>query len=141
MAGRKQRTIERPVTMEGVGLHTDLASRVVFRPAAPGSGVVLRRIDVEGSAEISVASGTVLHRARRTTMSHDDLMAQGVEVQTVEHLLSALKGLRIDNLLVEVNNVEMPGADGSALPGSPPRYSCRANTSTTSSNRTSPLTS
>ncbi|HXG04239.1 MAG TPA: UDP-3-O-acyl-N-acetylglucosamine deacetylase [Candidatus Binatia bacterium] len=104
-----QRTIRRPVSLEGVGLHSGKPTRITLRPAPPNRGIVFRVAGLEESIPASPESVVDSHYA--TTVGRD-----GTRVQTVEHLLAAAAGLGIDNLVVEVEGPEIPAADGSAKP-------------------------
>lgn len=107
----KQRTIGRDVSVQGVGIHTGEAATVRIRPAPCDFGIRFRRVDLDGEPEIPA---TVEHveRTRRCTC-----LANGrASVSTVEHLMAALRGLEIDNALVEIDGPEVPIGDGSALP-------------------------
>jgi UDP-3-O-[3-hydroxymyristoyl] N-acetylglucosamine deacetylase/3-hydroxyacyl-[acyl-carrier-protein] dehydratase len=109
-----QKTISREQVIEGVGLHTGNRVRMKFMPAGPNSGINFVRVDLPGRPVINASVSKVIdlaHRPRRTTIGED-----GVEVQTVEHLMASLSGLGIDNITVEVDNDELPGLDGSASP-------------------------
>ncbi len=105
-----QSTIERPVRVKGIGLHTGYDVTAVLKPAPPDTGVVFRRVDLQ-DFEIPAHRKYVSRVVLATT-----LMKQGVMLSTVEHLLSALYGLGIDNLFVEIDSLEVPILDGSALP-------------------------
>jgi UDP-3-O-[3-hydroxymyristoyl] N-acetylglucosamine deacetylase/3-hydroxyacyl-[acyl-carrier-protein] dehydratase len=106
-----QHTIRNVVRLLGIGLHTGEPATLTFRPAEPDTGVEFVRTDVIEKARIPVCVDCLGDRARRTTLEKD-----GVEVQTVEHLLAALSGLAIDNLVIEINGPEVPGMDGSSKP-------------------------
>lgn len=108
---RTQRTIKSPVEINGIGLHTGEEVTVRFKPADPDTGVTFIRLDLEDQPRIPAHIDNVSRRLRRTS-----LRKEGAEIQTVEHLLAALAGLRIDNLEVELTGKEIPGVDGSALP-------------------------
>ena len=108
-----QRTLANEVFMNGVGIHTGISVSVRVLPAPPNAGVVFIRTDLPHRPTIPVTSAQVVDVAksvRRTTLSKD-----GVEVQTVEHLMAALWGAGIDNAYVEVSGAEMPGLDGSSI--------------------------
>jgi len=105
-----QRTVRRPVELTGVGLHSGAAVTVRLCPAPEDTGIVFRRTDLR-DFEIEAHMRHVSRVVLATT-----LMKKGVMLSTVEHLLSALYGLSIDNLIVEINSLEVPIADGSALP-------------------------
>lgn len=102
-----QRTIKRPASLEGTGLHSGKACRVSVRPAPPNSGVVF----VAGGVRIPAAPESVVDSNFATTIG-----GNGTRIQTVEHVLAAAAGLGIDNLYVEVEGGEVPAADGSARP-------------------------
>lgn len=104
-----QKTIDKPVTVSGLGLHTGAKVNLTFRPAPENHGFVFKRIDVEGQPEIAAAVENVDSTDRGTCLTKGD-----VKVHTVEHALSALTGLDIDNCILEVDGPEMPIKDGSA---------------------------
>jgi UDP-3-O-[3-hydroxymyristoyl] N-acetylglucosamine deacetylase/3-hydroxyacyl-[acyl-carrier-protein] dehydratase len=109
-----QRTIGRPVSYSGRGLHTGEETTVRFLPGAPNSGVVFRRVDLPGSPEIPADIDHVVQTngdSRRTTIGLGDVC-----VGTVEHVLAAIHGLGIDNLVIELNGSEPGEPDGSSLP-------------------------
>jgi len=109
----QQRTIAKEVFMNGQGIHTGESVSVRVLPAPANTGVVFVRADLPHRPAIPVKSAQVVDiekSVRRTTLSKD-----GVEVQTVEHLMAALWGMDIDNVYVEVTGIEMPGLDGSAV--------------------------
>src|SRR5690606_5758320 len=94
----QQRTIKNVTRATGVGLHSGEKVFMTLRPAAPDSGIVFRRIDVEPPVEIPAAATLVTETTLCTGLSND-----GAKVQTVEHLMSALAGLGIDNIMVELS--------------------------------------
>jgi UDP-3-O-[3-hydroxymyristoyl] N-acetylglucosamine deacetylase len=98
------------VECSGVGLHSGAPVTVRILPASPGTGIVFRRIDLDGF-EIEAVSRNVARVSYATS-----LMKKGVLISTTEHLLSAFVGLGIDNATVELDNLELPILDGSALP-------------------------
>ncbi len=106
---RSQTTISRDITIEGIGLHTGIPSRMTFKPAGPDSGYILVRADLPGRPQIHPRPGAVAQTRRGTTLSEN-----GVKIHTVEHVLAALSGLQIDNCLVEMEGNEPPILDGSA---------------------------
>jgi UDP-3-O-[3-hydroxymyristoyl] N-acetylglucosamine deacetylase len=95
----------------GVGLHTGNKVYLTLRPAAPNTGIVFRRIDLEQPVEIPACPNNVGDTRLSTTLEHN-----GVRVSTVEHLLSAFAGLGVDNAYVDVSAPEVPIMDGSAGP-------------------------
>jgi UDP-3-O-[3-hydroxymyristoyl] N-acetylglucosamine deacetylase len=104
-----QHSIRKPVTCEGTGLHTGLAVQMVLWPAPPDHGIVFR-VAPAGTI-IAVRPEALLNGHYATTIGED-----GVQIQTVEHLLAAVRGLEIDNLLVDLDGPELPAMDGSAAP-------------------------
>lgn len=102
-----QNTLKKSYTFEGKGLHTGLVSKMVLKPAPENTGVRFLRTDL--GKYISVVAENVSNTARSTTISED-----GAEVHTIEHIMSALTGLGVDNALIEIDNVEVPILDGSA---------------------------
>src|SRR3954468_733525 len=106
----REQTIASPVEFSGIGLHTGEAATMRILPAPAGKGIVFRRIDLD-NFELRADVGSVERVAYATT-----LMNRGVWISTVEHLLSALYGVGIDNAYIELDNFEVPILDGSALP-------------------------
>ena len=107
----KQRTIKNFIRATGVGLHTGEKVYLTLRPAAPNTGVVFRRVDLAQPVDIKADP----YRVGDTRLS-SCLERDGVRVSTVEHLMSAIAGLGIDNLYVDVSAAEVPIMDGSAGP-------------------------
>ena len=106
---RHQRTITRPVEVQGIGFVTGASVRLRFVPAPPWTGIVFVRTDLGPQAIIPATVDRVTGTNRRTTLG-----TAPVCVGLVEHVLAALAGLRIDNCYVEVNAAEPPGLDGSS---------------------------
>ena len=106
----QQHTLASVVSLAGVGLHTGVTVNLRLAPAAVHSGIVFRRTDLDGFTIEAQAR----HVARVSYAT--SLMKKGVLISTTEHLLSALAGLGVDNALVEIDNLELPILDGSALP-------------------------
>ena len=104
-----EQTIAGPISFSGIGLHSGAPVSMRLLPAAAGSGVVFRRTDLD-NFEIPATGRNVAKVSYATS-----LMRQGVLISTTEHLLSALIGLSIDNIIVELDNLELPILDGSAL--------------------------
>src|SRR5690606_17209256 len=98
MTTPRQRTIAEPCEFEGVGLHTGATVRMRILPAEVQSGRRFRRVDLENAPEIPAVAANVVAVDRGTTLGVDD-----VRVHTVEHVLSALAGLEIDNALIELD--------------------------------------
>ena len=106
-----QRTIDKEVTLSGYGLHTGTASTMKFKPAPINYGVRFVRVDLGGNVEIPANADYVVDISRGTTLGIGD-----IKVHTVEHVLAAVYGLQIDNLIIEMDGIEPPIGDGSALP-------------------------
>ena len=106
-----QRTLARPVTLSGKGLLTGKDADLVIEPALAGEGIVFVRTDIEPNVPIPALVTNTTNRARRTTLVSGD-----VTIETVEHLMSALSGLGIDNATVRLDGPEVPCGDGSSLP-------------------------
>lgn len=107
----KQRTIARAVSFSGTGLHTGNPSTITFNPAPANYGYVFVRTDLEPHFEIPALTDFVVDLSRGTTLGID-----GVRVHTVEHVLAALVGLKIDNCRIELSSNEPPVVDGSSMP-------------------------
>ncbi|MGH8377700.1 MAG: UDP-3-O-acyl-N-acetylglucosamine deacetylase [Gammaproteobacteria bacterium] len=107
----KQRTLKNSIRATGVGLHTGEKVYMTLRPAAPNTGVLFRRVDLENPVEIRANAEHVGDTMLGTTLVNGD-----VRVSTVEHLLSAFAGLGIDNAYVDLSAAEVPIMDGSAGP-------------------------
>ena len=109
----RQRTLKQSVTATGVGLHTGDKVRLTLRPAAPDSGVVFHRIDLDPPVSIP-ARAEAVRDTRMSSCLIADSPAGPVRVSTIEHLMSAFAGLGIDNVHVDVSASEIPILDGSA---------------------------
>jgi UDP-3-O-[3-hydroxymyristoyl] N-acetylglucosamine deacetylase len=107
----KQRTLKNVIRATGIGLHTGEKIYLTLRPAAPDTGIVFRRIDFERPVEIKALSTNVGDTQLSTALCKD-----GIKISTVEHLLSAMAGLGIDNAYIDLNAAEVPIMDGSAGP-------------------------
>lgn len=108
----KQRTIKESVSAIGVGLHKGEKVQLTLRPAPANTGIVFRRVDLDPVVDIKATPEAV----GETTMCTCLVNEQGVKISTVEHLLSAVAGLGIDNLIIDIDSPEIPIMDGSALP-------------------------
>ncbi len=104
---RLQRTLRHEVTFSGIGLHTGRNATVRLRPAPRDSGIIFHRVD--RPAIIRAHAGAVTDTAFATTLGNE-----GVKIRTVEHILAALAGIGIDNLIIEVDGPEIPILDGSS---------------------------
>ena len=107
----KQRTLKKSISATGVGLHTGDKVKMTLLPASPDTGIVFRRVDLPDSAEIKVQPQYVCDTRMCSALEHN-----GVRIATVEHLMSALAGLGIDNVIVELTASEVPIMDGSSGP-------------------------
>ncbi len=105
---RFQRTLKQETSFEGIGLHTGRYAKVRLKPAPRDTGIIFTRRDKDIALKASM--GSVSDTAFSTTLGYD-----GVKIRTVEHILAALSGLGIDNLIVEVNGPEIPILDGSSI--------------------------
>lgn len=111
----RQRTVKALVRTQGVGLHSGQRVELTLRPAAPDTGIVFRRVDLPVPVEIRADAARVNDtRMASTLTAADSGPGASVRVATVEHLMSALAGLGIDNLYVDVTAPEIPILDGSA---------------------------
>ena len=107
----KQRTLKAAIKTTGVGLHTGARVEINLRPAAPDTGIVFHRVDLPQVVSIPATALNVGDTRLSSTLKRD-----GTSISTVEHLMSALAGLGIDNLHVDVAGPELPILDGSAGP-------------------------
>ncbi|MBI3211754.1 MAG: UDP-3-O-[3-hydroxymyristoyl] N-acetylglucosamine deacetylase [Simkania negevensis] len=98
-------------TLTGIGLFTGTRTEVTLRPAAEGTGIVFRRIDMPGKPMLPAQVEFVRDTPRCTILRNQEL-----QIQTVEHILSAIKAFDLDNVVIELNGPEVPSCDGSALP-------------------------
>ena len=105
----KQKTLARSVTLSGTGLHTGVQVDAVFSPADEHTGILFERNDLPGKPVVRASAEFVTDTARNTVLED-----KGARVGQVEHALSALAGLEVDNVLISVNGPEMPILDGSA---------------------------
>ena len=108
----KQRTLKDSVSAVGVGLHKGEKVRVTLRPAPANTGIVFRRVDLDPVVDIKATPEAV----GETTLCTCLVNEEGVQISTVEHLLSAIAGIGIDNLIIDVDSPEIPIMDGSAFP-------------------------
>jgi UDP-3-O-acyl N-acetylglucosamine deacetylase len=105
----KQRTISKPVSSQGIGIHSGKDVKITINPAKTGTGIKFKRTDLAGQPLIR-ADVSCLAEAHRST----NLRVDGVDVRTIEHLMAAAGGLGISNLEVELDSEELPAFDGSA---------------------------
>ncbi len=105
----KQKTIKKEVSLKGTGLHTGKDVSITFKPADENTGYTFRRVDIENKPEIKAIVDNVVETSRSTVLQQN-----GASVATVEHVLSAVYGLGIDNLIIEIDGPETPILDGSS---------------------------
>ena len=109
----RQKTLKSDIKCDGIALHSGLPVKMHVFPAAPETGILFRRIDVElGSRDIQARFDNVVDTRLCTKISNE----QGVSVSTIEHLMAALAGCEIDNAIIELNAGEVPVMDGSSEP-------------------------
>lgn len=106
-----QHTLKRNYSFEGKGLHTGKYAKMTVCPAEENTGIVFVRTDIGPEAVVKALAENVSTTTRSTTISQN-----GASVSTIEHILSALTGMGVDNALIEIDNVEVPILDGSAKP-------------------------
>ncbi|HJI73172.1 MAG TPA: UDP-3-O-acyl-N-acetylglucosamine deacetylase [Veillonellaceae bacterium] len=106
---RNQHTIGKDVTYKGLGLHSGMPVTMTMHPAAPGTGIIFKRSDLPGGPEVPAQSRYITNTLRATTLEKGE-----AKVFTVEHVLSALYALQIDNCVIEMDSPEPPVGDGSA---------------------------
>ena len=107
----KQRTLKSLIHAAGVGLHSGVKVNMTLRPAAPDTGIVFRRLDLDPVVDLP-AKATLVGDTRMCSCLERD----GAKVGTIEHLMSAFAGLGIDNAFVDLDAAEVPILDGSASP-------------------------
>lgn len=110
MIQRNQHTIMRPVHYEGNGLHSGMPVKMTMHPLPAGQGIIFRRTDLPGMPKVPAKREYVTNTLRATTLTKGE-----ARVFTVEHVLSALLGMQIDNCLIEMDSPEPPVGDGSAM--------------------------
>ncbi|HIJ38550.1 MAG TPA: UDP-3-O-acyl-N-acetylglucosamine deacetylase [Rhodospirillaceae bacterium] len=109
----KQRSLKNAIGCTGVGLHSGTKITMVLRPAAANTGILFRRTDIAGGGALVPAHWASVSDTRLNTCVAN---ADGVSVRTIEHLMAALSGCGIDNLIIDINGPEVPVMDGSAAP-------------------------
>ena len=106
-----QQTLKKSYSFEGKGLHTGRVAKMTINPAPADTGIRFRRTDIGENAYVEALAEYVSSTARSTTISDGD-----ASVATIEHVLSALTGMGVDNALIDIDNIEVPILDGSAKP-------------------------
>ncbi|PSL48757.1 3-hydroxyacyl-[acyl-carrier-protein] dehydratase /UDP-3-O-[3-hydroxymyristoyl] N-acetylglucosamine deacetylase [Chitinophaga niastensis] len=104
-----QHTLKGEISLSGIGLHTGAHVNMTLKPATPGHGIKFQRIDLPGQPIVKADVDYVVETTRSTTLEHN-----GARVSTVEHIMAALAGTGVDNVLVELDGGEIPIMDGSA---------------------------
>ncbi|HEY3515586.1 MAG TPA: UDP-3-O-acyl-N-acetylglucosamine deacetylase, partial [Gammaproteobacteria bacterium] len=107
----RQRTLKESIRASGIGLHTGDKVYMTLRPAPPNTGIVFRRLDLPEPVDVPADALRVTETTLGTTLEHDE-----AKVGTVEHLMSAMAGLGVDNAFVDLTAAEVPIMDGSAAP-------------------------
>ena len=110
MSHLSQKTIKKPLSFKGVGLHSGIEVSISIKPAEPDSGIIFKRVDLKINNFIYPNFMNVSNTSLNTTIQNE----YGVKVSTIEHLMGALFGLGIDNAIIEIDNEEVPILDGSA---------------------------
>ncbi|OFX67440.1 MAG: UDP-3-O-[3-hydroxymyristoyl] N-acetylglucosamine deacetylase [Bacteroidetes bacterium GWE2_29_8] len=105
----KQKTIKEEISLSGVGLHSGKNVTITFKPAKENFGFKFKRIDLENQPIVSADIDNVIDSSRGTTIEEN-----GAKISTIEHVLAALSGLEIDNVLIEIDGLEVPIMDGSS---------------------------
>ena len=108
---KHQRSLKRAVSLRGIGLFTGEKTEIVLRPAPEGTGIMFRRVDLAGKPKLKATVDNVRETPRCTILGN-----RHCRVQTVEHVLSALKAFDLDNIIIDVDGPEIPSCDGSASP-------------------------
>ena len=110
MSVLNQKTIEKSIHIEGVGLHSGKKVKLDIHPSSPNSGIIFKRVDVQRNNIVLPNVFNVSNASFCTTVTNES----GLSVSTIEHLMGALYGIGIDNALIEIDNQEVPILDGSA---------------------------
>ena len=105
-----QQTINEEFSISGIGLHTGTTSTLKVKPAPANHGIRYKRNDIKKTRSIEASDQKDIDVTRGTTIGVD-----GIEIHTIEHLLAAIHGLNIDNLLIEIDNIEVPILENSDL--------------------------
>ena len=105
----KQKTIKKPINFSGKGIHTGSFTNMILIPAKENTGIKFIRTDLEGKPEIKADIDNLFSTERSTSLKKNN-----AEIHTVEHILAAITGACIDNIIIEIDNIEVPILDGSA---------------------------
>ena len=104
-----QQTIKKSISFCGEGIHTGVLTNITLKPAEEDTGIRFVRVDIKNNPEIKADVDNVFSTSRSTSIRKGN-----VEIHTVEHILAAIAGAKIDNLIIELDNIEIPILDGSA---------------------------
>ena len=110
MSALNQKTLKNEIILKGVGLHSGEYANLLIKPAHPNTGIIFKRVDIKNNNIVIPNIFNVSNASFCTTISNEE----GVSVSTIEHLMGALYGMGIDNVLIEIDNQEVPILDGSA---------------------------
>ncbi len=110
MSALNQKTLKEKINFSGIGLHSGKKAQVCIKPSEPNTGIVFKRVDLKNNNLVTPNFANVSNTSLNTTISNEF----GVKVSTIEHLMGALFGLGVDNVIIEVDNEEIPILDGSA---------------------------
>ena len=105
-----QKTIKKPLSFSGIGLHSGLKVNICIKPSIPDTGIIFKRVDIDYNNLVYPNFMNVSNTSLNTTIENE----YGIKVSTIEHLMGALFGLGIDNAMIEIDNEEVPILDGSA---------------------------
>ncbi len=105
-----QKTVKKPISFSGIGLHSGLNVNICIRPSLPDTGITFKRVDLKSNNLIYPNFLNVSNTSLNTTIENE----YGAKVSTIEHLMGALFGLGVDNAMIEIDNEEVPILDGSA---------------------------
>ena len=103
-----QKTLNKPISFNGIGLHSGKKTNIKINPANPNHGIIFKRIDLKIHNFVYPSFSNVTNTSLNTTISNEN----GVKISTIEHLMGALFELGIDNALIEIDNEEVPILDG-----------------------------
>jgi UDP-3-O-[3-hydroxymyristoyl] N-acetylglucosamine deacetylase/3-hydroxyacyl-[acyl-carrier-protein] dehydratase len=106
-----QQTLASEVSIDGVGIHSGQTVKLILKPAEPNTGIVFHRVDLPNKPIVKADVDNVVETTRSTTIE-----ANGARVSTIEHLMAALVGCQVDNVIIEIDAAEVPILDGSAEP-------------------------
>ena len=106
-----QKTVNKTITIKGIGLHSGKESKVTIKPAKPNTGIIFKRVDIKNKINLIFPSfQNIVDTTLCTTIGNNE----NITVSTIEHLMGAFYGMGIDNALVEIDSLEVPILDGSA---------------------------